>query len=455
MHIIDALIKTSDKKPVLFTTPGHCQGNFLSSNPNFLKSIYKYDFSEINGLDNLQNPEGVILESQRWAGEVYGSGHSYYLVNGSSSGILALMLSTVRDGEKVLLARNIHKSVINALVLSGAIPVWIDMEWSDDWDIPASVNLESIKKAFDENSDIKSVWLTNPTYEGVVTDISPIAKFCQEKEIFLIIDEAHGALWNFSDKLPETAIKQGADASVQSLHKTASCLNQGAILHLRKNSKIDPVKLQQSLNTVNTTSPSYLLLASIERSIEYLNSNTGRKRLDCLLEDNDSFRQKLSVIEKITFLEGNNEFQVDKTKLFFGIKDVSGYMLGDFLLENFNIEVELDNNKGVLALTSIGTKRKKFKKLSAAVIKSARLLKEIPIKNTSFPFIKPEMIYTPREAFYKKSVKVNLKDSIGRVSKQTIVPYPPGIPVLIAGELIQQNHTDLIKNRDEIEIIVD
>jgi len=269
------------------------------------------------------------------------------------------------------------------------------------------------------------------------------------------VDEAHGALWNFSDKLPMTAIKQGADASVQSLHKTAFSLNQGAILHLNKNSKIDPVKIQQCLNVVNTTSPSFLILASIEGSIEYLNSNPGRKKLNYLLENSNKFRKRLSALGEISFLEEINDLQIDRTKLFFGIKNVSGHILGDYLLEKFNIEVEMDNNKGVLALTGIGTERNKFKKLFDAVIKSTKLLEKMPVKNISFPFIKPEMIYNPREAFYKKFVKVSLKDSAGKISKQTIVPYPPGIPVLIAGELIKQQHLDLIRDRDEIEIIIE
>ncbi|MDD3012442.1 MAG: aminotransferase class I/II-fold pyridoxal phosphate-dependent enzyme [Candidatus Gastranaerophilales bacterium] len=455
MYITDALIKISDKKPVLFTTSGHCQGNQVLSRFNFLNKAFKYDFSEIDGLDNLQNPEGIILESQKWASEIYESGQSYYLVNGSSSGILALMLSTAGVGEKVLIARNAHKSVINALVLSGAVPVWIDNDWLYDWDILAGMSLENIEKAFAENPDVKGIWLTNPTYEGIVSDITPISKFCKEKGIFLIVDEAHGALWNFSDRLSETAIKQGADASVQSLHKTAASLNQGALLHLSKNSKIDSAKLQQCLNIVNTTSPSYLILASIEGSIEYLNTSAGRKRLDCLIEESNNFRQNLSSIGEINFLEAKNNFQVDKTKLFFGIKNVSGYALGDLLLEKFNIEVELDNNKGILALTGIGTERNKFKKLSDAVIKSANILKKVSVKNISSPFIKPEMVYTPREAFYKRSVKSDLKDCIGKISKQTIVPYPPGIPVLIAGELIRQEHIDIIKDRDKIEIIAE
>lgn len=455
MHIIEALNKVINKKPVLFTTPGHCQEADFLNGLDFLRSAYKYDFSEIEGLDNLQYPEEAILESQKWASKIYGSGHSYYLVNGSSSGILALMLATVKTGEKVLIARNAHKSVINALILTGAEPVWINTEWDNNWNIPTCVTLENIQNIFAANLDIKVVWLTSPTYEGVVTDISPIVQFCREKGLLLIVDEAHGALWNFSDKLPATAISQGVDASVQSLHKTASCLNQGAILHLGKNSKIDPVKVQQSLNIINTTSPSYLILASIEGTIEYLDSISGKNKLDILLENIDNFRKKLTSTEKINFLKNTERFEIDKTKLFFGIKDVPGQVLGDFLLEKFNIEVELDNDKGVLALTGIGTSPNKLEKLSESVIQSVDLLENCTNKTNSFPLIKPEMIYTPKEAFNKNGKKVKLNNLVGKICKETIVMYPPGIPILISGELIRQQHIDLINYRDEIEIIVE
>lgn len=455
MHIIDALNKISKKKPVLFTTPGHCQENIALPEFNILKDAFKYDYSEVDGLDNLQNPENIILKSQEWASSVYGSGRSFYLVNGSSSGILALMLATVKAGDKVLIARNAHKSVINALVLTGAMPVWINADWIEEWNIPAGVDIKNIKEIINKDSAIKAVWLTNPTYEGVVTDISSVAAFCREIGIPLIVDEAHGALWNFSDNLPDTAIKQGADASVQSLHKTASGLNQAAILHLSENSKINPAKVQQCLNIVNTTSPSYLILASIEGTIEYLDSNNGRKKLESLIENCSCFRKKLSVIDEISFLEEVNKFSLDRTKLFFGIKDVSGYTLGDFLLEKFNIEVELDGYKGVLALTGIGTDISKLKKLEKAVISSLGSLEKTALKEVSSSFIKPDTVYTPRDAFSKKSAKVDIKSSVGKVSKETIVLYPPGIPILISGELIQQQHIDLIKNRDEIEIIVE
>jgi arginine decarboxylase len=458
MHITNALIKTANNKPVLFTTPGHCQEEL--SEQGFLNNVFKYDYSEIEGLDNLQNPQGIIKESQKWASEIYESGHTFYLVNGSSSGILALMLATTGENEKVLIARNAHKSVINALVLSGAYPIWMNTDWINEWNIPAGISLDVIKNNYEKNPDIKAVWLTNPTYEGIVTDISSIGHFCNEKGIILIVDEAHGALWNFSDELPQTAIKLGADASVQSLHKTASCLNQGAIMHLNKNSKISPQKLQQCLNLINTTSPSYIMLASIESSIGYLISEEGQNKLNCLLKNIDNLKQKLAHKDKLIFLEKTEKFLIDKTKIFFGIKNVSGMDFCDYMQENFGIEIELCNEFGILAVTGIGTNQNKLEKLLLAISNTEKYFNQIVNKfnisknNSKKIFFKEtRVIYSPREAFKKTSIQIKPEDSIGRISKETIVNYPPGIPILIQGELIYKHHIDSIKDKKYIEII--
>lgn len=457
MQIIDALNNLINSNPVNFTTPGHSQGSIIPENVKNLlgEKLFKTDFSEIIGLDNLQAPEGVILKSQKWLSEVYNSSASFYLVNGSSSGILALMLATVKEGEKVLIARNAHKSVINALVLTGACPVWINTEWEDNWDIPTQVSFEKIKNTVELNPDIKAIWLTNPTYEGIVTDITPIAEFCKEKNIILIVDEAHGALWNFSLNLPEPAILKGADASVQSLHKTSCSLNQGAILHLSKNSKINPEKLQQCLNMVNTTSPFFPLLASIEGAIEYQDSESGRKKLEDLLDNLDEFREKLSKFEEINSLKANCNYGIDKTRLFFGIKGICGHALADYLYDNYRLEVELDNDRAILAITGIGTDKEKLDKLFKGILEANKALVKKEVDLASSRLIEPEIIYTPRQAFYKNSSTVSIEEAIGHVSKETIVPYPPGIPVLIAGELIKKEHVNFIKNKLKINIISD
>ncbi|MDD3150937.1 MAG: aminotransferase class I/II-fold pyridoxal phosphate-dependent enzyme [Candidatus Gastranaerophilales bacterium] len=213
MYLIDALKKFQRKnRNILFTTPGHCQGENL---PTILreilgKKIFKIDLSEVIGLDNIRCPENILLKSQEAAAKIYAAKKSFYLYNGSSSGIIALMLTLLKKNDKVLISRNAHISVINGLILTGAMPVWVQNNWIDSWNIVENVNPEDIRKKLDENPDIKAVFLTNPTYEGVICDIEPISRICNARKIPLVVDEAHGALWNFHEKLPKPAILQNA-----------------------------------------------------------------------------------------------------------------------------------------------------------------------------------------------------------------------------------------------------
>jgi len=467
MYIIQAINKIIQHEPILFTTPGHSGGKGVLPEYKEVvgKKIFKADLTELEGLDNLQNPSGIIKNSLLRASEIYGSKNTFYLVNGSTSGIIALMLATVNRGDKVLIARNIHKSVINALTLSGACPVWINPEWETQWNVSSFVKPEKIRQNLDKNPDIKAVWLTNPTYEGVVSDIELISKICKEKGVLLIVDEAHGALWNFSERLPVSSIHLGADACVQSLHKTGSCLTQGAVLHLSQNSGINLEKLTQSLNIINTTSPSYLILSSIEASIEYLNSADGRQNLDELLTNIEEISSFIKMNTASSFLESNTVIAKgqevpmwqshDPTKIFMRLNDVSGYNLSDILFKKFNIEFELDNNIGVLALTGIGTTRKKLEKLAFSLIKAEKLLQKSQIKEISNTLIEPEVVYSPSEAFYKKSRKIEVSKSVGLISKETIVNYPPGIPLIVAGEIIKPGHLEIFKDRKEIDVILD
>jgi len=471
MYISQAVNKIIQHEPILFTTPGHSGGKGVLPEYKEIvgKKIFKADLSELEGLDNLQNPSGIIKNALVRASEIYGSKNTFYLVNGSTSGIIALMLATINRGDEVLISRNAHKSVINALVLSGANPVWVSPQWDENWNIPSCINPEKIKQKLNENPDIKAVWVTSPTYEGIVSDIESISKICKEKNVLLIVDEAHGALWNFSEKLPVSAIHLGADACVQSLHKTGSCLTQGAVLHLSQNSGVNLEKLTQSLNLINTTSPSYLILSSIEASIEYLNSPEGRQNLDELLDNIEEIKSFIKMNIDAGFLGSqdviarkaesltwqSNTFIHDSTKLFLRINSASGYDLSDILFKKFNIEVELDNNKGVLALVGIGTTRKKLEKLAFALIKAEKMLQKAEKEEPLTPLIKPEVVYSPADSFYKKSKKIEVSRAIGLISKETIVNYPPGIPVIIAGEVIKPEHLGFFGERKEIDVILD
>ncbi len=461
MYIIQAINKIIRHEPILLTTPGHSGGkNILPEYKEIIgKKIFKADLSELDVLDNLQNPSGIIKNSLLRASEIYDSENTFYLVNGSTSGIIALMLATVSKGDKVLISRNAHKSVINALTLSQAMPVWINPEWEVEWNIPAQINPCDIKEKLEKNPDTKAVWITNPTYEGIVSDIKAISEICKKKDALLIVDEAHGALWNFNERLPKSSIYLGADACVQSLHKTGSCLTQGAVLHLSQNSGVNQERLIQSLNLINTTSPSYLILSSIEASIEYLNSSEGKQNLDNLMNDIDEIKSFIKVNIDADFLESCEKYHHDPTKMFFGVNGLSGNNLSDILYKKFNIEFELNNNKGVLALIGIGTTRKKLEKFAFSLIKAEKMMQKAKSENNNMqPFIEPEIVFSPAESFYKKSKKIEISKAIGLISKETIVNYPPGIPLIIAGEIIKPEHLEFFKSdnqKKEIDVILD
>lgn len=356
------------KRPHLFTTPSHSGKGFGEFAKLVGQKIFQYDFSEVDGFDNIRNPEGIFKKSQEKAAQIYDAQTSFYLYNGSTSGILALMLATLNEDDKVLIPRNCHISVLNGLILSKAEGVFLEPEYDTDFGVAKAIEPRMIKQKLDKNQDIKVAIITNPTYEGNVSDIKAIAQICQERDVILIVDEAHGALWNFSEKLPTPAIKLGADATVQSLHKTAGALTQSSILHVAKDSKINPQKVQKTLNLINSTSPSYLLLASIENSIDFLNSQKGQKKLDRTIENILKTREKLSKIHNVEILK-NEDF----TKIFIKINGLNGYELSEKLSE-LNIEDELANDNGVMLLCGIGTTEKKLNTLIKAIEKISKTI---------------------------------------------------------------------------------
>lgn len=444
MKLIKEILKFKKNiKRTLFTTPTHGQGAFVPPESKKLlgKRIFEADFSEIDNFDNIREPEGILLESQNNAAEIYRAKNSFYLYNGSTSGIIALMMSVCKEGDKVLVSRNCHLSVYNALVLTGAIPIWVMPDFIEEWGFWAQISAKSIKEKLEQYSDIKAVFITNPTYEGVVSDVKSISEVCNEHKALLIVDEAHGALWNFSNDLPVSAILEGADASVQSLHKTAGSLTQSAVLHLSKSSTINLEKVQECLNIINSTSPSYPLLASIEGCIAFLSSLNGKKELQKLIKNIEKFKLSLLKNKKIKVFDNQN----DITKLFISVKGLSGYDLSTLLGEKFNIEDEMATEKGCLFLCGLGTTSNKLDILKNALLKiAAKNNQNKPVENT-FKIILPQIVCTPREAFFADTQTLPRAESVGRVSKELIIPYPPGVPFLIPGEKIQQEHLDFLK----------
>jgi lysine decarboxylase len=330
----------------LFTTPSHGQKFYIYDR---LKEMYKVDISETE----CHNPQEALEQAQLWARSVYGTQSTTFLTNGSTSGIIAAVLSCTQVGDKVLIASNSHPCHFNAVKLAGARALTYDLEIDKEWGVPLETKPEVIDYYL-SRYNIRTVIVTSPTYEGIISDIEEIKAICTKHGAFLIVDEAHGALYPFSDMLPLSAVNV-ADFTVQSLHKTAGGLNPTALLH--SNCNID---VRHALNMFMTTSPSYPLLASIEVNIGYLDSTTGRKEINNLITRLDKIREKCNNCEF---------FGDDPTKMLIKVPNISGYELSEMLYEDFDIEDEKTNEKSTMLLCGIGTDNKKLDRLQHVLSK--------------------------------------------------------------------------------------
>ena len=344
MSLIQLFRKKSHN--ALFTTPSHGQKFFIV---NKFRQFYKFDISETD----THNPQEALKNAQEKAAKIYGTKYTCFLTNGSSSGIIASVLASTKAGDNVLLHEDAHQSHLNAVKLAGCNPVFYKLPINEAWGC-YSKNSPEILEPYLKNNKIKAVIITSPTYEGFVSDISAIKALCKKYGAYLITDEAHGALYPFSDELPKSAVKI-SDFTVQSLHKTAGGLNPTALLH--SNCEINP---ENALNMINTTSPSYPLLATIEANINFLNSLKGKKKLNELLQN----------LKKLKETCINVEFGGDDiTKLLVKSNNLSGNEFSEKLYEDFGIEDERNNSKAVLLLCGIGTSAKQLSRLQKALLK--------------------------------------------------------------------------------------
>lgn len=456
MSIVNFIEKFRKEKRTLFTTPSHAQGEFVAPKSAKMigKKFFSCDYSEIEGFDNLSRPIGMLKDTQDNVAKIYNAKSTFFLTNGSTSGIIAAMLAVLHRSEKVLIARNCHKSVYNGLVLSGAVPLWLMPQYNKDWGIYESINLDSLSETFRKNKDIKAFIMTNPTYEGAMSDIYRISEICKEYNVILIVDEAHGALWNFHKALGTPALIQGADIVVQSLHKTAGALNPSALLHIGNESTVNPKDIQQALNLITTTSPSYPLLLNIEATVDYLNSQTGKLELSETIKNINRFIRSIKTIPNLEVYSNNN----DITKILIKISNMSGFELSDILFEKYGIEDELANEKSVLLLTGLGTSKNKLKKLEKVLFDLAgdniRIVPENQDEKIFTP-VTPRVRYTPALVWGRNFKEIDIKYSLARVSMELIMDYPPGIPILLPGEVIRKEHIDFLSDRQKtIKVLI-
>lgn len=457
--IVEAMKQYYEHPSYQFHIPGHTQGS--GAFPEFRKLIGSRALSvdttdEFDNLGTLHPATGPIKEAQELAANAFGAKKTFFLLNGSTAGNLALAMGLTKKGQKIVTNRNCHRSILTGMIISGADPLWLIPNRLDDWGIWGSVSPESVEEMLENHEDVGMVWITNPTYEGVVSDIKSISIICRRHNVPLIVDEAHACLWNFNKNLPTSALKLGADAVVHSLHKTGGSMSQSSMLHIAENSKIDIAAVEKALKLLHTTSPSMLLLASLDAARANLESQRGQKQLQRAIENAKFLRREIDKLENIHQLKPDFGYKTDITKIFIKMDGLSGKRL-EWILENdFNIEVESASDAGLLLLSNIGNKRSDMQYL-------VKCLQQIDKTNYSdicylenkkhMPMLTPQIKLSLRDAYYSEKETLPKHDAIGRISAEVIAECPPGIAILLPGELITQQHLPYLSDYDFIEVI--
>ena len=457
--LVQRLYEYKKNPSVAFHIPGHTRGNAVL--PAFKNVIGKDALlvdttDEFDNLGTLHPASGVIKEAMDTASITYGSKKTFFVTSGSTVSNLAAAFGAISPGDEIIAARNSHRSVLTGTILTGAKPYWLMPKKLEDWAIYGSIEPDDLSEKLENNKNIKLVWVTNPTYEGVLSDIKTIADICHFYKIPLITDEAHGSLWNFHDGLPETALQSGADAVIHSLHKTGGAMTQASMLHIGKNSLLDENKIEHALKLLHTTSPSMLLLASLDAARANLESKEGQNLIQNAIDNAKFFRENASKIPNIDILGENSSVKTDITKIFLKAEGLTGKRLESILELDFNIEIESASDEGVLILSNIGNTRAEFEYLLAAIKQIAE--NNYPdlsrLENIKFmPLTEPKVVMTPREAYFSKKIRVKKEDAVGRISAEVIALCPPGISVLLPGEIITSEHIPYLSDYNEIDVI--
>lgn len=450
--LLDTLYTYAQSEVTCFDVPGHKQGNYLKE----LQSLWgdmvlKMDVNSSKTVDNLSHPVGVIKEAEELLADAFGCDHAFMLVNGSTSGIQYMILSVLQAGDKILLPRNVHKSAINALILSGAKPIFIEPAIDHFYGIVNGITIESVQHAFDLNNDIKAIFLVYPTYFGATSDIEAIIEFAHSKKIPVLIDQAHGTHFSFHPDLPKGASFLGADLVTISMHKTGGSLTQSSIL-LHNEGLITKNKVRSTINLFQTTSASYLLMCSIDLARKKLMLE-GKDNLDQLLDLAKKAKEKINLIQglncitKKMYVDRKGVYDYDDLKLVIRVADLglSGFEVYDILRDKYNIQVELAEPYVILAIISFGDNNDTIARLVKALQDLSDQYfgrRKSKVISNSATLKAPKLKMCPRDAYYYPKKLVPIQDTKGLICGESIMMYPPGIPLIIPGEVITQNLID-------------
>lgn len=397
------------------------------------------DITEINGFDNLNDPQGLFRELEDRVARLWGARESICLVNGSTSGVLSAVRAVMERGGELLMVRGSHKSVYHAAEICAAEVHYIVPRVDRELGIWCSVTAEDVAKALDEHPNIRLVAITSPTYEGVISDIRSIAEVCHKRGVPLFVDEAHGAHLGFGS-FPESAVKCGADIVVQSLHKTLPCLTQTAVLHVC-GELVDPSDVRRNAAMFQSSSPSYLLSASIDACVGYL-EHEGNDAAERWLAALRGFGEKVRGLENLRIWSGGDGvFARDPSKIVISTvgTDMDGAALMRLLRERFSIELEMAYGSYALAMTGMGDTEASLSRLADAVISADKMCRKACKQTTVRGFRLPEKRMPAHEAVSARGEFVDIKRAMGRISGEYVWAYPPGVPIIVSGEVIGEN----------------
>jgi len=453
MPLVDALRQCVDRLNAPFYTPGHKCGHSIAAPLKDLlgEQVFRADLPELPELDNLFAPESVILAAQELAAAAFGADRTWFLANGSTSGVIAAILATCNPGDSIILPRTVHQSAISGLILSGAVPVFINPDYDAALDIAHCITPEAVKLALANQPNAKAVLMVSPTYYGACGDVSAIAQIAHNHRIPLIVDEAHGAHFAFHPALPTSALQAGADVAVQSTHKTLSALTQAAMVHVQGD-LIDRDRLSKSLALVQSTSPSYLLLASLDAARWQL-ATQGEELMTQTLYLAEKARSRINQIPKLTTLSQHHAntpgfVDLDSTRLTVTVSGlgINGFTADDILNTKLGVTAEFPSLQHLTFIISLGNTAADIEQLINAFEQLAEQeygvwSAECGVRSTKFlspvPYSLPSL--SPREAFFAATETVAIADAINRISAELVCPYPPGIPVLIPGEVVTES----------------
>jgi arginine decarboxylase len=453
--LFSGLVAHARRNPLQFHIPGHKKGAGMA--PEFRAFIgenaLSIDLINIAPLDDLHNPHGIIQEAQEIAAEAFGADRTFFSVQGTSGSIMAMIMSVVGPGDKILVPRNVHQSITAAVVLSGALPVFMTPDWDPELGIAHGVKVSTVEATLDQHPDAKAVLVINPTYYGVATDLKSIVEVAHERGVPVLVDEAHGVHLCFHEELPLSAMQAGADMAATSVHKLGGSLTQTSILNVKGN-RVSPRRVQSVLSTLTTTSTSYILMASLDAARQHL-ATQGKALIEEAIRLAQWTRAEINKIpglycfgpEKLG--EISSRFAFDPTKLCINVTKlgVPGIEIERLLREEFNIEVELSDLYNVLCLITLGDERSNVEALLTALRELAgrfyqqRQVRHYEVKLPTTPIL----AMSPREAYYAETESVPLREAEGRVIAEMVKVYPPGIPIVLPGEIVSAENLAYIQ----------